>query len=395
MGQQAGRLGAGTVACELCLLSRVFSLLPNNVKRTTDIEDTVQAGVVQARASEAYERFRGSARFGSLDGLRAISILAVIWQHTVPQSLAGTIWGHVGAYGVTLFFAISGFLITTLLVREHRRNGHIDLTAFYMRRSLRIFPLYYAVLLLYVVLVWVIERDSPDGREFFANLAYFATYTSNLFVELDGRVIFYFAWSLATEEQFYLVWPPLLVLCGVNKRALVLISTVLLVLAADEIWGGFQLHRAPVAIVGGAILALVVSTERGYGALFPIFGQRHSSLACAALVILLLAIPGMKIFLIHLALVALVAACVLREDHALSGPMRWAPAAFIGSISYGMYLLHMLSANAAEKLLAAGAISSHGYAVFPLALVITTCAAYVSFRYFETPFLRLKSRFGR
>jgi len=347
----------------------------------------------QERDSE-FHRYLATSRFGSLDGLRAISIIAVIWQHTVPAALSGTTWGHVGAYGVTLFFAISGFLITTLLIREQRRHGRIDLKAFYVRRSLRIFPLYYAVLLLYVLLVWVMERDSPDGREFFANLAYFATYTSNLFVELDGRVIFYFAWSLATEEQFYLVWPPLLVLCGVNKRALVLIATVLLVLAADEIWGGFQWHRAPVAIVGGAVLALLVSYERGYRFLYPVFGQRYSSLLCAILVIVLLAIPGTKIFLIHLALVALVAACVLREDHVLGGAMRWAPFAFIGSISYGMYLLHMLSANAAQKLLAMGSISA-GYAVFPLALVISTCAAYVSFRYFESPFLRLKSRFGR
>src|SRR5262249_16720595 len=93
------------------------------------------------------------------------------------------------------------------LLREYEKWGRISLRAFYIRRALRIFPAYYAVLLLYVVMVWVLEGHSPDGEEFFANLGYFTTYTSNWFVAVDGRAIFYFAWSLATEEQFYLLWP--------------------------------------------------------------------------------------------------------------------------------------------------------------------------------------------
>src|SRR5690606_29189775 len=72
-----------------------------------------------------------------------------------------------------------------------------------------IFPLYYTVILIYVGVVFVVEKDSVAGRQFFENLPYFLTYTSNWFVELHSgeRVIFYFAWSLATEEQFYLLWP--------------------------------------------------------------------------------------------------------------------------------------------------------------------------------------------
>jgi peptidoglycan/LPS O-acetylase OafA/YrhL len=108
----------------------------------------------------------------------------------------------VGAQGVSLFFASSGFLITTLLLREKARNSRIDLKAFYVRRSLRIFPLYYGVLLVHIALVTLLERDSVTGQAFYDNLIYFATCTSNLFVPLDGRVIFYFAWSVAAEEPF-------------------------------------------------------------------------------------------------------------------------------------------------------------------------------------------------
>ncbi len=101
-----------------------------------------------------------------------------------------------------------GILITSLLIRERNDTGTISMTGFYMRRSLRIFPLYYAVLLLYVALVPVMDQG-PAGSEFFRNLPFFATYTSNWFVPFDEseRIIFYFAWSLATEEQFYLTWP--------------------------------------------------------------------------------------------------------------------------------------------------------------------------------------------
>lgn len=115
--------------------------------------------------------------FGSLDGLRALSVAAVIWQHSGGGMVAAE-WAQLGHHGVMLFFAISGFLITTLLRRERDRHGVINLRAFYARRALRIFPLYFAVLSIYVVLVFVLERRSKVGQDFFSNLVYFATYTT-------------------------------------------------------------------------------------------------------------------------------------------------------------------------------------------------------------------------
>ena len=98
--------------------------------------------------------------------------------------------------------------ITTLLLRERSETGTISLKAFYLRRTLQIFPLYYGMLGLYVILVLLLERHSEAGAQFWRNLPFFATYTSNWFVPLTSdRIIFFFAWSLATEEQFYLFWP--------------------------------------------------------------------------------------------------------------------------------------------------------------------------------------------
>ena len=86
-----------------------------------------------------YARFIGTQQLPGLDGLRCLAILPVLWHHATPRLLPGVL--GKGAVGVDLFFALSGFLITTLLLRERRANGAIKLGAFYVRRSLRIFPL--------------------------------------------------------------------------------------------------------------------------------------------------------------------------------------------------------------------------------------------------------------
>src|SRR5262249_26794488 len=141
---------------------------------------------------------------------RCLAIVPVIWHHSTPRPLTG-FWGR-GPLGVHLFFAISGFLITTLLIRERRSTGNISLGGFYLRRSLRIFPLYYAVLGLYVARALVMLPSSPMRAHFLGNVAFFATYTANWFVDFDvpHPVIFGFAWSLCTEEQFYAFWGPVM-----------------------------------------------------------------------------------------------------------------------------------------------------------------------------------------
>ena len=106
--------------------------------------------------------------FPLLDGLRFISITAVIWHHTAGNIYTGILWR--GSEGVSPFFVISGFLITTILLRERSSTGAISAKRFYLRRVLRIFPAYYAILALYVVLVIVFERDSAEGNQFWRNL---------------------------------------------------------------------------------------------------------------------------------------------------------------------------------------------------------------------------------
>src|SRR5262245_38294354 len=111
------------------------------------VADSVALPAVVADVDPRYRSYLALARFPELDGLRALSILPVIWHHSTTRLLDGVL--GKGPLGVHLFFAISGFLITTLLLRERRATGAISMKNFYARRSLRIFPLYYAVLGIY------------------------------------------------------------------------------------------------------------------------------------------------------------------------------------------------------------------------------------------------------
>lgn len=361
--------------------------------------------MMQTDVNARYEVFRSQRRFGSLDALRALSIIAVLWHHSggpAPWALLDR-----GQMGVHLFFAISGFLITTLLLREWSESGSFSLRDFYIRRALRIFPLYYAVLLAYCVIVFAMERDSADGKEFFQNLPYFLSYTSNIFVDLEAgeRVIFFFSWSLATEEQFYLVFPWLLWFLKPRWTPVALAAIGALVFAnhsghlqnwitIDSLAYKILWEIAP-CIVMGAISALIVNSKSGYRFVAPVLAQRYSSLAALAFALIMLSIPKSNMqqeYLVYLSLTALVLACSLREDHALARLMRWAPLVRLGMISYGVYLLHMLCFNASDRLWPGGA-ETQWVGRLTIGFGMVFIAAEISFRTFEAWFLSQKSRF--
>lgn len=352
------------------------------------------------QADDAWRAFRGRSRFANLDGLRCLSIAAVIWHHG-PGFGRTDLLGS-GQTGVTLFFAISGFLITTLLLRE-RRHGAISLRGFYIRRSLRIMPLYFAVLGLYVVLVGLTSAETPAGRTFFGNLPYFVTYTSNWFV--GGAGTFGFAWSLATEEQFYATWPLALRYLGVAAGA-GLLSVVLAIVIGFHLLGHQAAPAGPLwltillsiqmAICWGCLVGVGLDSRAGFRVASRVLGHRHTPVVLLALVAATLSISGTSTVPVHLLLAALVASCVIREDNSLAAILRLPLFVKVGAVSYGMYLLHGLVYNVLDVIHARypSGWDAHGLTGFVLAFAATTGVASVCFRYVETPFLRLKSRFG-
>ncbi len=360
---------------------------------------------MKVTADEPFQQFKARQRFDSLDGLRAISVLAVVWHHTAGRSFQGTWLAVAGSEGVSLFFAISGFLITTLLVRERERHGRIDLRAFYVRRTLRIFPLYYGVLLLYCLLTFLLERHSAAGQQFFKNLVYFATHTSNWFVQLEERTIFYIAWSIAAEEQFYLLWPPLLILLGTSTRALQWLLAVIAVLllldwfvkpdhsrAGSVLW---FVYKVPLAILLGAAGALALNSRRGFALLHTVLGGYWSCLVLAVLLVGALAWNGLPRSITHLACALLVLSTCLPQRYALQRILNIRILVYIGSISYGIYLLHVLAGRFATKVLGAAGIGTPWPVVFVATTVGAVICAGLSFRFFESRFLAMKVRFER
>ena len=376
---------------------------------------SLEREVASGTADAAYDRFRSVRHFGSLDAMRCLAILAVIWQHCPPVPHGTTGLTDIGASGVSLFFVLSGFLITTLLLREAPDVSGIGLRDFYIRRALRIFPLYYAVLGLYTLLVLLFERNSA-GDLFLRNLPFYLTYTNNWFVDLapdaEGRrrVIFIFAWTLATEEQFYMIWPPLLCLLGRRRAAAALAGVVAVTLWALWTWGPLNVPVGPferfirilqspsVQICAGVFLSMALDSRRLFGLLHPVLGRVWSAPAAAVVSAAVLFWPGEAstgwFVVLALAFSALIGSCVIREDHGLARLCRPAVLRRIGVVSYGMYLLHMLAINAVRVVLSKAGVESAVLA-FMLSTLLAWVAAEISFRVFETPFLRLKDRFRR
>lgn len=341
---------------------------------------------ISEKPQVTHNRFMETRTFGSLDGLRAISIIAVIWHHTASHAFSGSAIASRGYMGVNLFFVISGFLITTLLLREKQRHGNISIRNFIIRRVLRIFPLYYAVLMLYTLLVLVLEYNSDVGNAFLHNIRFYASYTSNWFVPfLDTRVIFYFAWSLAVEEQFYLVWP------WIEEKMNLLGSSIAMgVLFALFAWLNIHVFAC---ILMGVALAHLLHHPRTYAWLAPCLGSPGLSAGAAGLMILALAIPNTPEYAIFLALALFVATCVIREDHWLAPMLKLKPMVLIGQVSYGLYLVHMLVCNAVKRL-GGTWITDQPWLLFVTTALIAIAAAWLSLRYFESFFLRQKERFA-
>ena len=354
----------------------------------------------------AYESYRARRVFGSLDGIRCLSILAVVWHHTttgfawLPASVHGFL-------GVDMFFVLSGFLIVTLLLRERDRLGEISLRRFYVRRSLRIFPVYYG-LLAALTLVFLLRSHGQTAQTFFKELPFYLTYLTNW---IHPTTFMGIAWSLAAEEQFYLLWPPIerwlsrwavgILLGVIAVNQVVNFGTAIY---RSEGWWGVVADSGmagatftPICL--GVLLAHVLHSPQGYRHVARLLFRPWMPIAVlAALVLTCNAVPselaGWPRVSIQLLMTVFLASCVVREDHWLRGLLGFAPVARIGVISYGIYLYHMIALHGVSTLLA-----STGWRFpldrFFLVLLLAWIIAEVSYRYYETPFLRLKDALQR
>jgi peptidoglycan/LPS O-acetylase OafA/YrhL len=349
----------------------------------------------------AHERFLTSRHLPGLDGLRCLAILPVIWHHATPRLLPGV--GGKGAVGVDLFFALSGFLITTLLLRELREHGRVSLRGFYARRSLRIFPLYYAVLGAYA-LRELLHASLPSAAHFLHGLPYHATYTANWFLNYDvpHPIVFAFSWSLCVEEQFYWVWPGLVALV---RQRLLLALLMGLAIAIDYgaehgalsalLPAGSQAARIVTSFatpIGfGSLLALALDSSLGFRWLSLVLGWRWAAPLLLLLSIGWLMVPATPYLSLSITLAALVGAVALRPDSAFVWLLERAPVRRLGTLSYALYLLHITALGLIRRFVPS--VAESAVLVFGLGLPLSVLFAEAAHRAIERPFLRMRHRF--
>lgn len=351
---------------------------------------------------DQHARYLTESYFPALDGLRAVAIAAVLWHHALPAPEAG--WLGRGHTGVRLFFALSGFLISSRLLAERRATGTIALGQFWLRRSLRIFPLYYAVLAAFALYLGLRAEDA-GSRHFFQNLTFHASYTSNWFIDyaVSHPVWFAFGWSLACEEQFYAWWPPVLRRSRSGARAWIVLLAVLALqqlvqyrLLDSWLHGSPTLERVLLSLAPalslGALLALCLERRSTFGLAWMLFGKHAGTGAAVSIAAIAVAIGhgGGPPVLLDVAFAALVGSVVLAPGSWLGRWLTLSPLRALGRVSYGVYLFHVPVLGLLRRLLPG--LSEQPGVLFPLGLGLSWALATVSFRHFEAPLLALAQR---
>lgn len=347
----------------------------------------------------------------ALDGLRAIFVVLVLAVHSGIPFMQGA------GLGVDCFFVLSGFLITSLLLQEWNARGSISLKRFYIRRALRLLPALYAMLAL-AGLITVVSLKGEGAIATERGIMLSAVYASNWVVVLFpdfsiGLGLMSHSWSLAVEEQFYLVWP--FVLLGLlflrlKGRPLVISIAFLAILSA--VWRFWLLEngtftarldfgsdtRADGLLIGcalGAVAAggMLVPSERVAGVT-----RWLALLGAGVLTFLVIDSSVSQSLLLYYGLYTLIALCVVAIlGHLLVSPqgriarlLSWKPLVQLGTVSYGIYLWH----NPVFHLISTGSVGWLNWPVQLIRLVITAVLVTISYRYLEKPALRLKERFS-
>jgi peptidoglycan/LPS O-acetylase OafA/YrhL len=393
------------------------SRLGHSYKMKRTIEG-VDSTTIMTQAAERFPDQRGSSHqlsttplpyMPQLDALRAFAVFAVMVSHFLPQTNRVA---NLGTMGVDLFFVLSGFLITGILLRSRQsREAHgksllFTVRHFYIRRFLRIFPLFYFVVLSAAIFNIGIARTT---------LSWHLTYLTNvlLFIKRDWDTSFGHFWSLAVEEQFYLVWPCIILLTPRRHLFRVIVATIALG-PCFKITGTLAgMHPIFIRVLSiscldmlGAGALLAIASNRGFGSRLRAEQIRRAGMCCG----LPLLITGLVLrqFLdpdtlpvntildaaVGLFSVWLVAGAAV-GFHGWAGKLlEWKPLVYLGTISYGIYVYHLfMPIEVWPRLIRRGFPLLPQPFLFLFFCGATIAVAALSWRFFERPINNLKRYF--
>lgn len=337
-----------------------------------------------------------------LDGVRGLAIGLVLVAHVLGFNGAGLV-------GVLVFFVLSGYLITGLLLREHQRWGRLDLRQFYVRRALRLLPALVVFLALFA-LVALAADVGVSAAEVLRGVAYGLTYTTDfaLAFQLDYAPPLAHLWTLAVEEHFYLVWPAVLVL--LLRRGRVAVAPLVILALTGAVLRSLSLGLAPALdmyfyalpttwidpLMCGAILA--VHRHQGPAVAGPTPTHLRLAVPVALTVLFAAALHPLTYnsaatYLLGIPVLGLATAWLIwsleEARPSLAARTFSLPALrYAGAISYGLYLYNSAS------ILVVGNVWEESLRARVAGLLVAVLLAMASYHFVERPALRLKARVG-
>lgn len=350
-----------------------------------------------------------SIHMPGLNGLRAIAALSVLIAHVSLKGIADFGLPYLfdlpmAGYGVTLFFVISGFLITYLLLQEQGKTQTVDVRKFYIRRILRIWPVYYLFLSVCIVVFFIL---SEQRTILVKEMWFYVFFAANIpFIFQNGILILVHYWSIGVEEQFYLIWPWIVKSMKISLLRVALIIFILLFLMKLVLWmtlgTTFLAYRFITVtrfhcMMVGAIGAILFHSEN---TLFIKLAtnriiQLGSWLLFFTVGFNLLSIPAVIGHeLIAFASLSMIMGQITVNRRIVNLENLFFD--FIGQISYGIYVIHPLIIFLLSKVYRDINIApalKYGL-VYSSVIISTVMIAWLSYIYLEKPFLKFKTRFA-
>lgn len=360
--------------------------------------------------------------FPNLNGLRFIAAVLVIIHHieqlkslfNIPNAWDNPFILVAGKLGVILFFVLSGFLITYLLLEEEKQTGGINIKNFYVRRVLRIWPLYFLIIAIaFFILPSINFFHIPNlsdrlQENFFTLFIFFIFFIPNIALVMFPPVPYAATlWSVSVEEQFYIVWPIIFKWIKHKEFALyfIIISYLALKFGIIEYSLKHFFHWKVIQIFTSVWYNFSIDCM-AIGGLFALYAHKQSkaltyiSNKWAQIFILLLTTSligfGITIPYLHYEVYALLFSMIiynLAVNPQSIINLEYKPLHYFGKISYGLYIFHPIAIVAIIKVLQIFSIQSN-IAIYSLSILLTIAFSSFSYHYFELFFIKLKTKFS-